>query len=225
MYPELLELERQVGPCRDEAMRDGASECHEITRYSAYGGHEPQLVVPAVCALPSNVDVITVGINPRWTKHADVPCQGTPRGQWYGPKTFEKYKETILSRLPAGTGIAHVELVQCGTPSGSDVSETIMLCRSRFFDKVIRALRPKVIVTIGKWASEHLYWYNTLPGCTGTHWDGIRRRHGTCERATFGDHECNIVFVLQPSSYVSIEQRNAARDAIARACVDSSSKL
>lgn len=217
MYPELLKMERQVRSCRDEAMRNVASKCHEVTTYSAYGGHEPQLIVPEVSALASRVDVITIGINPRWTKQADVPCQGIPRGQLYGPKTFDKYKEMILSGLPVGIGVAHVELVQCGTPSGKDVSEIITLCRNRFFDKVILALRPKVIIPIGKWASEHLYWYNTFPGKSGTRWEGIRRRHATIERAKFGDHECNLVFVLQPSSYVSMDKRNAARDAIAQA--------
>ena len=217
MYPELLQLERQVGSCRAEAMRNPASACHTITRFSSHGGHEPQLIVPEASALSSKVDVLTVGINPRWTKHDDASCHKIPRGQLDGPKTFDKYKETILSGLPVGTVLAHVELVQCGTPSGKDVSEIITLCRNRFFDKVILALRPKVIIPIGKWASEHLYWYNTFPGKSGTRWEGIRRRHATIERAKFGDHECNLVFVLQPSSYVSMDKRNAARDAMAQA--------
>ena len=217
MYPELLQLERQVGSCRAEAVRDSASACHAITEFSSHGGHDPQLIVPEASALSRKVDVLTVGINPRWTKHDDAPCDGIPRGQADGPKTFDKYKETILSGLAPGIVAAHVELVQCGTPSGKDVSGVISYCRNRFFDKVILALRPKVIIPIGKWASEHLYGYNTFPGKSGTRWEGIRRRHATIERAKFGDHECNLVFVLQPSSYVSMDKRDAARDAIARA--------
>ena len=217
MYPELLQLERQVESCRAEAMRNPASACHTITRFSSHGGHDPQLIVPEASALSGKVDILTVGINPRWTKHDDAPCDGIPRGQVDGPKTFDKYKETILSGLPPGIVAAHVELVQCGTPSGKDVSGVISHCRTRFFDNVILALTPRVIIPIGKWASEQLYWYNAFSGKSGTSWEGIRRRHATIERGTFGDHECNLVFVLQPSSYVSMDRRDAAREAVAKA--------
>lgn len=156
-----------------------------------------------------------MGINPRWDKHPSIVREGLAKGQTEGPKTFEAYKRTILSGLPEGTGIAHIELVQCGTPDGSGVKDVIKTCRERFFDKVVAELKPRVVVPIGQWASTELYWWNTDAGKARHEWGGIRRRHATSEQACIAGHQCAVVFVLQPSAYVSTAARLAARDKIA----------
>lgn len=214
-YPALAELQRQVLMCRENSRNDINSCCHKVTEYYSAGGHQPLITVPLPEEIDFPVQILTVGINPRWTEHPAIAQESTPVGQIKGPDTFNKYKETILEGLPEGAGIAHVELVQCGTPGGGDVKNVIRICRERFFDKVVAELKPKVIVPIGQWASAHLYWYNTYDGKAGKPWGGIRKRHGTSERVCIGDHECAIVFTLQPSARVSHAEREKARNRIA----------
>lgn len=214
-YPALIDLQQEVEACRAAAIGDSSNVCHTVTKYKCAGDCGPMITVPWADRIGYPVQVLTVGINPRWTVHPDEAQKATPRGQIDGPKTFDAYKKTILSGLPEGTREAHVELVQCGTPDGGGVRDVIKRCRERFFDKVVTELKPKVIIPIGQWASEELYWWNTDAGKAGQPWGGIRKRHATSERLCIAGHECAVVFVLQPSARVSTAAREAARDKIA----------
>jgi len=217
LYPDLVELEKAVQVCRRNAQADVSAQCHSITEYSSHGGHQPQMVYPHACDLTIPVEVVTVGINPRWTKHPNRAEESVPTGQLRGPSTFDAYIKTILSALPSGVGLAHLELVQCGTPTGREVQTLVEHCRMSFFDKALKVLRPTVIVTIGRYASEHVYWYCTHSGVAGIDWGRMRTRHATAEQAQFGEHCCRVVFVLQPGAGVSTPKRLEARDAIALA--------
>jgi hypothetical protein len=216
LYPALADLQQAILACRSEAQANDSSPCNAITAIESYGGDKPLITVPLPENLDYEVQVVTLGINPRWSKHQSIPQQGTPTGQTKGPKTFDAYIRTILSGLP-DKRIAHLELVQCGTPDGSGVGEVIWRCRERFFDKAIAILKPKLIIPIGQWASQHLYAHNTAAGKAGQPWAGIEKRHAFSDRVSICGHQCNMVYVLQPSRHVSMEKRLAAKDAIARA--------
>lgn len=221
MYSELIELDRELRLCRQDAQADAASPCHEATQYQCQtAGIDVGLVSPGPLDLTGPVEMLFVGVNPNWSLPLNATQELSKPGANSG-KTFFAYEDHLVGAasemMPAGSIIAHTDLVPCGTPNGAGVENVITRCRARFFDKVVRALRPKVLITIGSYASAQLYWYDTCPGKTGLPWGGLRRRHATSERAVFGNHECRIVFVLQPSSHVSHEKRDAARDAIAAA--------
>ncbi|MBP6963004.1 MAG: hypothetical protein KBC96_01210 [Armatimonadetes bacterium] len=215
-YPALIELQKEVVACRAAAIADASNECHAVTKYKCAGDCGPMITVPWADQIDYPVQVLTVGINPKWTDHPDEAQKRIPRGEIDGPKAFDKYKETILSGLPEGTGVAHVELVQCGSKYGRQANRVIGTCRKKFFDKVVAEVKPRVIVPIGKWACEHLYWYNTASGKSGRPCGSMRARHGTSDRACIAGHECAIVFVLQPSCGVSHEERRTARERIAQ---------
>jgi hypothetical protein len=221
MYSELIKLDRELRLCRQEAQADAASPCHVATQFQCQtAGIDIGLISPSPMELMGPVELLFVGVNPNWSLPLNAAQELAKPGTNSG-KAFFAYEDHLVgaasTTMPAGSIIAHTDLVPCGTPNGAGVENVIARCRARFFDKVVRTLQPKVLIAIGSYASAHLYWYDTHPGKTGRPWGGLRKRHATSERAVFGNHECRIVFVLQPSSHVSRAKRDAARDAIAAA--------
>lgn len=229
MYQELGELERQLANCRRQAQLDSSSPCHRVTQWQCQRNEvEAGLIWPRPGDLRGPVEILVVGINPNWNAPNDaLPSELKPSRNT--GKTFSKYQQHILSKvqesLPSGSAVAYLDLVPCGTPSGDMVEDVIDRCRAAFFNKVVDAIRPKLIVSIGRYASRHFYRHDCDIGRMGAEWQGLRKKHGAVEQATFGDHRCSIVFVLQPSSHVSMEKRDMARDAIADAYVNESGTL
>jgi uracil-DNA glycosylase len=177
-------------------------------------------VWPSPSELTGPVEILFVGINPMWTLQIGDSVEDANPTKNSG-KTFSAYQEHIVRKakplVPPNAVVASTDLVPCGTPSGGDVADVAGHCRQLFFNKVVQALKPKVIVAIGRYASEQLFRCNTQAGRSGTRWPGLRKMHAECEHAAFGDHECSIVFVLQPSSHVSTEKRDRAMKAVAAA--------
>lgn len=229
MYQELGELERQLANCRRQAQLDSSSPCHSITQWQCQRNEvEAGLIWPRPGELQGPIEILMVGINPNWDARNDIlPSELKPNRNT--GKAFSKYQQHILSKvqelLPSGTAVAYLDLVPCGTPSGYMVEAVIDRCRAAFFDKVVDAIRPKLIVSIGRYASYHFYRHDCDSGRMGAEWQGLRKKHGAVEQATLGDHRCGIVFVLQPSSHVSMTKRDIARDAIADAYINASTVL
>lgn len=217
LYPELVELENEMRQCRKLAQDDPRNLCCGITQWECHNGCDIGLLRPNPNEINENVEILVIGINPRYTKRKGS-TEGFDKKKNNG-KTFEAYQRSILKdviEIVKDNGIiAYTELVPCGTPNGSDVFSIIDNCRVKHFDKMIDILRPKLIVAIGSYASENLYWHNTNKGQNGENWDGIQKRHASYERAQFGNHECNIAFVLQPSSYgLTNEKKELAAQAL-----------
>lgn len=161
------------------------------------------------------MDVLLVGINPRWSLPLDQSRSESESRRDNG-KTFRAYQDQILGEIDPKR-VARMDLVPCGTPDGAQVLGVLAKCRERFFDQVVAELRPRVIVTIGRYASEHLYWRHTRVGKAGKRWPGMRAHHAVVEPAGVDGHEYMLVTVLQPCSHVSASRREAAREAVGRA--------
>lgn len=110
--------------------------------------------------------------------------------------------------------VIYTNLVQCGTPNGGMVTDRLSCCRSMFFDNVVKILQPGIVLAVGRYASENIYWNDTISGKSGAVWDGLRKRHATSEDAVIGGHKCRVIFALQPGSRVSMEKRNAAKETV-----------
>ena len=227
---ELERLRRELDACWKSA-KSSSGKCHHIAGYAARTGHDRHLLVTQELitdhsgngaklldiypdAIPADFAAAIVGINPYWPDRGKENLASIRRLD--DGKKFHRYKEQILSKLPSRSMIAHLELVQCGSCNGNEAWDVINVCQPKFFDKVVALIKPKVIVTIGRLASERLFEV-TIAANSGGSWEGIKRRHATYEPAFFGDHRCAIVFVKQPSGWVSKEGRQAAAEAIAQA--------
>lgn len=221
MIGELVELTHELRACRRAAQGDPQSPCHWISRVRCHDlDMDAGLVYPAPDQLSKPVEILLVGINPNWSLLPGAPLECASPAKNTG-SAFLAYERTILSAaseaMPEGSMVACADLVPCGTPGGRYVLGIVNDCRAKFFDRTLRILQPKVIVAIGRYASEQLYRYNACEGLAGRQWPGLKKRHATIERAMIGEHEGRLVFVLQPSSRVSREKREAARDAVLQA--------
>lgn len=221
MNAELTPLVQDLHACRKAAQEDTSSPCHAVTQFQCHDlSMGVGLVYPGPADLAGPVEIVVVGINPNWSLPVGAtPEQAEPTKNT--GKAFFAYQQHILSgaveAMPQNSTIAYVDLVPCGTPSGEWVQPVISRCRSKFFNETVRILHPRVIVAVGRYASEHLYWFDTPSGKSGLPWAGLRMRHATSESAVIGGHKCKIVFVLQPSSHVSREKRDAAMHSITQA--------
>ena len=221
---ELEHLQRELDAC----WKSASGKCQHIAGYAARTGHDRHLLVTQELivngdaklinvhpdSIPTDFAAAVVGINPYWPDRGKDNLANIRKID--DGKKFHRYKEQILSKLPPGSMIAHLELVQCGSCNGNEAWDVIDICQPKFFDKVVALIRPKVMVTIGRLASERLF-KATIASSVGGCWEGIRKRHATYEPAFFGDHASAIAFVKQPSAWVSAEGRAAAAEAIAQA--------
>lgn len=224
---ELEHLQRELDACWKSA-ESGSGKCHHIAGYAARTGHDRHLLVTQELivngdakllnvhpdTIPKDFAAAIVGINPYWPDRGKDNLANI--GKIDDGKKFHRYKEQILSELPTCSMIAHLELVQCGSCNGNEAWDVIGECQPKFFDKVVALIKPRVIVTIGRLASQRLF-ESKVAATSGGSWEGIRKRYGTYEPAFFGNHRCAIVFVKQPSAWVSMEGRLSAAEAIAQA--------
>jgi uracil-DNA glycosylase len=218
MNQKLMQLENEVNICRKNAQKDTTSTCHAISGFKchAYGDYTG-ISIPNPSELGEYADILVVGINPKCSLPIDAPPSEENHRKETG-KLYHAYLDYLVGGIKESTVsepvIVHTNLVICGTDNGSMVKDQIGICRSKFFDKVVSLLKPKIILLVGSHASSEIFWNDTIQGKSGARWDGIRRRHATSDEVIINSHKCKVVYVLQPSSYVSMEKRNAAKDMI-----------
>lgn len=204
--------------CAKAAITDCGSPCHSVAQHISHGRHTPQLFAPLdECPLAS-VDVIVVGINPHWSDSSGSSAS-VGRARRDAGTIYWGYHRQLLSKLPSGVHVGGMELVQCGSPDGRPAHPLIDVCRPRFFDRAVEVLRPKILIATGRFVGESLYPL-TFAHAQGKQWQGMHRQHAAVDAARFREHECSIVFVTQPSAWVSRQKREAAAEVIARAYLE-----
>lgn len=220
MNQQLMQLDNEANLCRKNAQTDISSLCHAISGFRCHAsGEHVGVSIPNPLELGETADILVVGINPKCSLPRDAPSSKENCRKETG-KLYHTYLDYLVGGIKVSNGIepvvVHTNLVLCGTDNGSMVKDQIGICRSKFFDKVVSVLKPKIILLVGSHASSEIFWNDSCDGKSGVRWDGIRKRHASSDDVVIGCHRCKAVYVLQPSSYVSMDKRNSARDMIAR---------
>lgn len=200
MYEELMALNRRIEACRANASVNWIIPCHYVLENHCHPKIQiPCLIQPGPEELADEIDILTVGISPNWGASEET-----------GLAEFEKVRKL----LPAGSTTAHLNFIPCCIPDENMFRQLVNRCRSKFFNSAVPIIKPKMMIAIGEYVSERLYWHNCAAGQVGVKWEGFPARHATTEQVVFKTHKCPVIFIKQPEVWDSIEDTNVIRDLI-----------